>query len=1195
MRIHTRRARAASLAFAACAACAMSTASAQVVISQTYSAGGGAGSTFTNHYVELFNRGSTPVSLSGKSLQSATAAGAFNTLVPLPHATINPGHYFLVQLSGGFTGAPVPMPDAFGAMNLPGGSGKVALVTGTTLLDCGSSSTPCTPAQLAQIDDLLGYGSATFAETTPVGQLGPATAALRADAGCRDTGDNSADFTVSAPNPRTSATQLAPCASGPTTRIFITDASVQEGNDGPTMVDFTIALDRPAPPGDIRVQWGTEGITATDGVDITNVAGTLRFSEGQRYATVRGWVNGDIAVEPDETFRMTLFQVFGANPAILARAGIGTIIDDDDQPRMTIAQVQGTGLSSPALGGLAVVEGIVTARRSDDGFYLQMSDAESDGSALTSDGIFVFTGSTPPVEATPGNRLRVTGTVEEYQDVERYGLQSVTRLVQTQPVVLLATNQPLPTPRWLTTTHFSPGATMDMAERFEGMRVTTPVSRAVSPSGGKIDAATAEVTPDGVFHVVFQGIQRPFREPGVSLFSPAYVMYDTIPRFDTNQERLMVRSAGQDGATAFNVDADATLAAMTGVLDYHDGTWALLPDVGGVSGSSGRSPAPVSAATANEVRIANLNLGGLNDEIDDGNGVEPMTAAGLQIRLAKITDAVCDYLRSPDIIGVSNVENLRVLGLLADRIAQDCGAAPHYTPYLERGNDATGAVGFLVNTRVYGMVPRVVVQDVVQEGLAEMQEHPFGPATLLHDRPPLRLRAVINAANGKTFPVTVVATQTVSRAGTESEEPGSQGYPTEGVRARTHRIAQAEFLASLVDARQIANPLENIVLLGDFDAFAFNDGVVDLMGIVTGREVLSPMLVMQHSGHVVGTPLTTMTTTVPAAERYSSVDRGSAQAVDHIVANQALINAVPALRLEHARINADFGVDNYGDDQLPLRMSDRDPAVLVLPMSPPSTDLGVQVNAVDMHVAAGADLRWRVVVANPGPDAASDVLLTLRVPATLAGLQVQPPAGVSCVATGPVAGSDGFDCATASLGAGRLEFLVTAPGNAAYAGQAFPLTAEVLSNTVDPMPRNHAAEDVVTVQPPQLQGADLRLTLSLSPDGVVEAEETLVQFTLQNNGPSAADVPMVMIAVNGGASVTATAEAPAGWTCTGTSTIQCQFAGPFANRRADAIGIRLRSTSPATVSVSAIAAAGTPDPHPRGSQAAVTVRFDPPQ
>ena len=52
--------------------------SADVVISQVYGGGGNAGATYTHDFVELFNRGTTTVSLAGLSVQYASATGTGN-------------------------------------------------------------------------------------------------------------------------------------------------------------------------------------------------------------------------------------------------------------------------------------------------------------------------------------------------------------------------------------------------------------------------------------------------------------------------------------------------------------------------------------------------------------------------------------------------------------------------------------------------------------------------------------------------------------------------------------------------------------------------------------------------------------------------------------------------------------------------------------------------------------------------------------------------------------------------------------------------------------------------------------------------------------------------------------------------------------------------------------------------------------
>src|SRR6516225_8888957 len=50
--------------------------SANIVISQVYGGGGNSGAKYKNDFIEVFNRGTTAVSLSGWSVQYASASGS---------------------------------------------------------------------------------------------------------------------------------------------------------------------------------------------------------------------------------------------------------------------------------------------------------------------------------------------------------------------------------------------------------------------------------------------------------------------------------------------------------------------------------------------------------------------------------------------------------------------------------------------------------------------------------------------------------------------------------------------------------------------------------------------------------------------------------------------------------------------------------------------------------------------------------------------------------------------------------------------------------------------------------------------------------------------------------------------------------------------------------------------------------------
>jgi Lamin Tail Domain len=185
--------------------------SASLVVSQLYASGGNTGAVFSNDYVELFNRGTSTVDLSGWTLQYASAASTSWAATALS-GTVAPGRAFLVQLaSGGANGSVPPAPDATGTTNLAASGGKVAIVDDTAALSCGATAGSC--AGVSSIADLVGYGTATDYEGAAAAAAPNATTALvRAGGGCTDTDSNDADFTTGTPAPRNSATAAAACS-----------------------------------------------------------------------------------------------------------------------------------------------------------------------------------------------------------------------------------------------------------------------------------------------------------------------------------------------------------------------------------------------------------------------------------------------------------------------------------------------------------------------------------------------------------------------------------------------------------------------------------------------------------------------------------------------------------------------------------------------------------------------------------------------------------------------------------------------------------------------------------------------------------------------------------------------------------------------------------------------------------------------
>lgn len=804
--------------------------------------------------------------------------------------------------------------------------------------------------------------------------------------------------------------------------------------------------------------------------------------------------------------------------------------DPDPATPLTIAQIQGDALRSPHEGKRVVTEGIVTARKFNNGFFIQA--ANDDGNAATSNAVFVFTSSAPPASAAVGSLVRVTGTVGEFVPASNVNQLTITQI--TGPTVeLLQSGMALPAAVELTAADLSPSANPGTLERLEGMRVSAAAARVVAASEGSIDEDDATSTSNGVFHVVLPQVERPFREPGIGVMDAALATLPagkTPPLFDTNQERLMVRSRGQVNATLVSADVGAEVAGLLGVLDYFAGTWALLPDVGtppAVTG--GRLPEAVNDPAYDAVTVGGFNLLRFFDEVNDSNGAPTLKPEAVQKRLTKTAAAICDYVKAPDILGVVEVENLRVLGLLADRINETCARAPGYVPYLAQGNDVGGInVGFLVATRNNGAgVARVEVVDVVQFGKDATLANPDGSTSLLNDRPPLRLRARVHQDNGAVYPVTVVVNHLRSLNDIDSVEPGSNGWTTDGARVRAKRAAQAAYLATLIEQWQQQNPAEKIVLVGDFNTFEFNDGYVDVLGVIKGTEAPENE-VLAYVDSPVTTPLIDGSELIAdPAQRYSYVFQGNAQTLDHVLVNEALVMDAAAVTVEHARINADFGVDHYGDTTLPLRVSDHDPVrVSITVPSFRSADLSVAASASPQEVRAGQTATFTAHVANAGPNAAEFAAVAFVfdahvTPATLA------PTGWTCAAPVQDGGNTTVTCTAPSLASqAGADFTVTTAAPALAHGTPLRMAVAAQSQTRDPANGGNQAVASVTV----IASADLSVQISGGALPVRKGAIATFLVPVRNAGPDTAAQARLVLEGNVSASAAAVA-APQGWTC----------------------------------------------------------------
>lgn len=711
-----------------------------------------------------------------------------------------------------------------------------------------------------------------------------------------------------------------------------------------------------------------------------------------------------------------------------------------------IHEIQGSGAVTPYFGLDVSTTGIVTASKS-NGFFLQTADA-GDGDASTSQGLFVFTGAAPAV--TAGDAVVVQGAANEFF--------LLTQLESTLPgdVVVQSSGNALPAAVTLTTAMLDPAGGPDQLERFEGMRMQAAALVSVAPTDDFGEIAT-----------VLPGVARPMREPGIPVADPVPAdpltgLVDCcIPRFDGNPERIFIDTDGLLGSTRTYVTSHVTVNGVIGPLDFSFGAYKVLPE-GGYTTSPNIAGVPVPMPDADEFTVAAFNIENF---------------AGNEARRKKAALAIRQLMRTPDVIGHIEILDQATLQTLADQVNSDAVAAgnpnPGYEARLIRAFLADGVtpsaqnVGFLVKTS------RVRIDSVAAEP-AGTYTPPAGGALLLHDRPPLVLRATVDPAGVNPRPVIVVVNHLRSFIDIEVVGP-------EGDRVRAKRTAQAESVAQLLQQLQSAFPGTAVISVGDYNAYQFNDGYTDPISVIKGVPTPGDQVVVQMSPDFVSPDFVNLTDVLLTADQYSFIFEGTPQALDHV-----LVNAVAAgyvQRYAIARGNADFpGGPQFADDVTrPEGSSDHDMPVAYFRFPPPTADLAVTIAADDETPAAGATVTYTATVTNHGAFAAQNVVLTVNgTPTTFATL---------------AAGASRTVVVTAPIACGQAD------------GSVVTSTASVSSDTLDPVAGNNSAVTTITVSNAAPAITDLSTNVThLWPANHKMVDVTLAYAATDSCGPVTVEV-----------------------------------------------------------------------------------------
>src|SRR5207247_10051473 len=156
----------------------------------------------------------------------------------------------------------------------------------------------------------------------------------------------------------------------------------------------------------------------------------------------------------------------------------------------------------------------------------------------------------------------------------------------------------------------------------------------------------------------------------------------------------------------------------------------------------------------------------------------------------------------------------------------------------------------------------------------------------------------------------------------------------------------------------------------------------------------------------------------------------------------------PLVRLRHRRAHGDFPQVLRNDPNGPLRSSDHDPVVAYFRFR---ADVSIAISAAPDPVPTGSTLTYTLTVANAGPEAADQVVVSDTLPPGLTFQSAVAPADWSCTTPAP-GGTGTLTCHVASL-ARDASATLTLAGNVDCSlvnGRTIPNTATVQSAIDDP-------------------------------------------------------------------------------------------------------------------------------------------------
>lgn len=684
---------------------------------------------------------------------------------------------------------------------------------------------------------------------------------------------------------------------------LLNSSSWYNGDDAVALVNGSAMVDVVGQIGvDPGTEWGT-GLTST-------ADNTLRRKSSICVGDADGINAFDPAVEWDG-YALNTFDGIGNHTSTCSSGGSGGGSTGGGSVSTTgfIHDVQGSGSASPLINQTITLEAVVVgdfqAANQLNGFYMQEEDAQADADPLTSEGIFVYTGSAG-TDVNVGDLVRVTGTVTEY-----YGLTELNNV----SVTVISTGNPLPT----AATVQLPFTASDEMERYEGMRVLLPQTLTVTDnynlgrydevwfsSGGRLMTPTNIALPGADANSVQaqNDLNRILIDDSSSIQNPDPIVYPAPALSASNTLRV--------GDTATN---------MIGVMDYAYDYYRIRPTQAPIFiAANARSAAP--AYMGGTLKVASFNV--LNYFNGDGMGGGFPTSRGadtyeeFQRQRTKIISAISAM--NADIIGLMEIENdgYGSLSAIQDLVNGLNNVAPAGSSYAFI-NPGVGKIG--TDEIAVGVIYRK--ETVTPTGVAALLTSAVDPRFDDTKNRPTLAQSFIQTANGGKLTVAVNHLKSKGSSCDDVNDPDTgDGQGNCNITRTNAALALVDWLAT--DPTASKDP--DFMIIGDLNSYAKED----------------PIAAIKNGGYV-----DLIDAQIGADKAYSYVYNGQSGYLDHALANQAISSQISGVNEWH--INADEPrVLDYNEEYKTAnqisslysadayRSSDHDAAVIELSLTPGS-------------------------------------------------------------------------------------------------------------------------------------------------------------------------------------------------------------------------------------------------------------------